>query len=1219
MPKIPVRKQDPSVHTATVKTIIEGVSNIKQNQNVQQAVSFQRNIGLRCSSNNSKTARSNARSGLQPSKSVVVKSSVQQAKRNVASSARKTQSSNNSQHSFVTKANDASEINPGPALPASGNLSYNHESNEIATSFPPKFPSTGGSMQHSQVQTAKPSGLRMPSPSLGFFNQSKVSSSHNILQRSNKACNVPESNIPNLRKFDAFNVIREKPIPAPGKMPDIVSGLTSSANKGVPGSVTESNRHSDSLEKTESNLPGNATQKVELNAPSNFNSFDTVNNEQSFHIYNDTNQKSLKTGEQRTYEKNSPAVDSELQCSDDRLLLRSAQSDQFMKDDAKERVASICPMNIEMTEPKLENAHITSQLDLAVQVQGVFETTDFIDSKCEENKVCHVSIKDHRSSSQSQSGDVHGAVSESQSGKANVYSIEGLSKQHDDLLSCANEENMKQADETMPSTRQVEQIKSESPSPWTNNGTFSRESRSLEFQKCTGTEIANSSTECIAATDNFCKKSQLQSANVSLSAGTGKVVLGSSAFDNMVVDENETIIDADGIELNSSRALCSKQLTWPDSGCDMAVEDPCEDNIKSCFIDTEFMPDIKHHGQTPSGISEMLDKYQEADVFTNGSIEVPDVHSDSGYYSGCEMGNFQCITSQPSTSEEVMGSSEVNDTVPAMQVEGYSMTDEINKHKHVEDKHLNLPLNSNCSDSELRPGDEISYCQQYMSPVQNNQLNYKHVVNNLSIEGKQISEAYDKLLFEDYKPFAEFRESNASKVADVSLYAKSCFDREVEISALFQHVYAKQTNEELAGVGDTIKNTSSGHTEHNESDPVAAQVSLDDHGLSLDDKVIVNNCSSEELQEMNVLGSIVDVVLEHTDACENELSSVVCTQAPPAAKNDGVDEDQKVEYPSEENKVLGSAEIEPLVKNPECYTDTKFWNNEELSSPTWSLTCGVSLKMNEVQNSGTANTCESKAFCSQNKESKFSANTYQRVSIVENIFHILKHDSLPEEASISQNSDRSVGELQHELEDVKYATDNATMSLTGSISEDVNVNTVKITVFPEEVTICENNDDSGGEMQHESEDATMSLTGNDLQEVYVNSMASDNLPEEDETIITQKDGSPNNETQHALDDAIHAIKDKDTAELLKNSGIDRKQDTSMIKPPPHAVPFSDEWLAAFEAAGEEILTLKSGAVQHSPQDKTQPEPGPWSPVKRKNNQGIGPFDCTKFTNIPPPS
>ncbi|KAK4408542.1 hypothetical protein Sango_0435200 [Sesamum angolense] len=68
--------------------------------------------------------------------------------------------------------------------------------------------------------------------------------------------------------------------------------------------------------------------------------------------------------------------------------------------------------------------------------------------------------------------------------------------------------------------------------------------------------------------------------------------------------------------------------------------------------------------------------------------------------------------------------------------------------------------------------------------------------------------------------------------------------------------------------------------------------------------------------------------------------------------------------------------------------------------------------------------------------------------------------------------------------------------------------------------------------------------------------------------------------------------------------------------PQNAIPFSDEWLAAIEAAGEDILTRKSGAVQNSPPDKSLPEPSPWSPVKRKNNQ-IGPFDCTKFTNILP--
>ncbi|RXH83751.1 hypothetical protein DVH24_006004 [Malus domestica] len=51
-----------------------------------------------------------------------------------------------------------------------------------------------------------------------------------------------------------------------------------------------------------------------------------------------------------------------------------------------------------------------------------------------------------------------------------------------------------------------------------------------------------------------------------------------------------------------------------------------------------------------------------------------------------------------------------------------------------------------------------------------------------------------------------------------------------------------------------------------------------------------------------------------------------------------------------------------------------------------------------------------------------------------------------------------------------------------------------------------------------------------------------------------------------------------------------------------------------ETVHEEILTKKSGAVQNSPPSKSQPQRGPWSPVKRKANQVIGPFDCTKHTN-----
>ncbi|KAF9593396.1 hypothetical protein IFM89_022657 [Coptis chinensis] len=97
--------------------------------------------------------------------------------------------------------------------------------------------------------------------------------------------------------------------------------------------------------------------------------------------------------------------------------------------------------------------------------------------------------------------------------------------------------------------------------------------------------------------------------------------------------------------------------------------------------------------------------------------------------------------------------------------------------------------------------------------------------------------------------------------------------------------------------------------------------------------------------------------------------------------------------------------------------------------------------------------------------------------------------------------------------------------------------------------------------------------------------------------------------------------ERDEAAVVPLKGIsleDSKHDTLTLKPKLNAAPFSDEWLAALEEVGEEILTKKTGAVQNSPPDKSLPEPGPWSPVKRKNIQQIGPYDCTKYTNLPPP-
>ncbi|XP_020571717.1 uncharacterized protein LOC110018670 [Phalaenopsis equestris] len=84
----------------------------------------------------------------------------------------------------------------------------------------------------------------------------------------------------------------------------------------------------------------------------------------------------------------------------------------------------------------------------------------------------------------------------------------------------------------------------------------------------------------------------------------------------------------------------------------------------------------------------------------------------------------------------------------------------------------------------------------------------------------------------------------------------------------------------------------------------------------------------------------------------------------------------------------------------------------------------------------------------------------------------------------------------------------------------------------------------------------------------------------------------------------------------KNISFDNlRQDTVLLKHHLSAVPYSDEWLAAIEAFGEDILVVKTGTVHNSPPDKDIPEPGLWSPVKRKA-QDVGPFDCTKYSVRP---
>lgn len=125
-------------------------------------------------------------------------------------------------------------------------------------------------------------------------------------------------------------------------------------------------------------------------------------------------------------------------------------------------------------------------------------------------------------------------------------------------------------------------------------------------------------------------------------------------------------------------------------------------------------------------------------------------------------------------------------------------------------------------------------------------------------------------------------------------------------------------------------------------------------------------------------------------------------------------------------------------------------------------------------------------------------------------------------------------------------------------------------------------------------------------------------PADIELKIIQEDESLVIDNQHDQDNASYPTDDAKMALSTQRPRDGGTIGNLAIKPLVNAVPFSDEWLTAMEAAGEEILTMKRGAVQNSPTEKALPEPNPWSPVKRKQNQ-IGPYDCTKFINVPPNS
>ncbi|VFQ76730.1 unnamed protein product [Cuscuta campestris] len=139
-----------------------------------------------------------------------------------------------------------------------------------------------------------------------------------------------------------------------------------------------------------------------------------------------------------------------------------------------------------------------------------------------------------------------------------------------------------------------------------------------------------------------------------------------------------------------------------------------------------------------------------------------------------------------------------------------------------------------------------------------------------------------------------------------------------------------------------------------------------------------------------------------------------------------------------------------------------------------------------------------------------------------------------------------------------------------------------------------------------------------VESIYESSMSNHGVCMQDQNVMGNESEARTSMTinSHATDFCVElgnakcVTSNKNDVVSAKRTEDGKNESYLSLIPPRNAVPFSDEWFAAIEAAGEDILTMKGGAVQNSPPDKSLPEPSPWSPVQRHNN--VGPHDCTKI-------
>ncbi|PNY03653.1 hypothetical protein L195_g000060 [Trifolium pratense] len=1270
MTRIPGPKSNVSANAPTTRSGMSSSGTSKRNQIAPPVTNVQKYAGVKGVPKNPRTVPSIPK--VDPAdKYSVSRTLTKQAGNRLDNSVSETRPQSKIQQtgSGANKVSDA-------CFPQSRMHQTGNGANKVSEAcFPQGVSDTGKKKPQTLFQTTKSSGLRMPSPSIGFFSQAKASSSHGQLQKTSIPCKSSESNIPKLRKAETISVneARSKIVKRASKnctkelsLSDVKSEpIMQIDNKKMDGGEVECD--SSGFEKVSKQAEvENVLEHVNLKSKDQGELHESDNVASMENVVFPTHEKEFLT-KSHTHEQLEKEADHPL---DDKLYDISSNGDQSLY---QEPESTHCPIMQGTSGNVSSTVHSAIGQDEDDQIKG--PTCDFPALK--ESLILQAehdtSFKDSRHSGEfKEYNSVKTALLNSSldnfSKTVSEGSIQGTVCKNTEQVNCgvgefgryggdaqahlSNESLSVNCNETTQSNLEAisqqqlqgEQLKIPNPS---SVGEIASEKVNISDMSTSQpvhvtTLFSEGSPEKFilkinGASENESKIAEINDGQLPVDDQSGFIPR------SPIEEEYEQVIDSKAIHdkvqefeldrltedcITVSATACCTNLTnvsperrhFPDNnvknlhltpqlcptvktGSDSGVNDMPIDNSstipESQIRDDNFSTDTSIHCEVQCDVPGNIE--QQASMFTSPEINEISCEDESlvpnhGHH--LQQSEFSEVSADSVSSiKDPIGSGAENSsgllhhTLLAQSVQEFDHAYREIEESHEEDaqaqsfsenpvaydcrnKHPLVVTNDKFSLADDNNINEDSHLPEFQKPSAVVTVDTLGVNNILQLDSGFLptiivssAETNEQNLVEgafvgcrfhtnehDASNHHTYREIEESHVEDEEV--QSFNESPVAYDRSSKHC-PEVINDQFSLADDNNINEDSRLPElQKPSDAVVLDSQYVNNILHLDsDCVPMDIASSVEIEEQNLVEGAFDGCRFH---CNEQNASNHHIQDMAEDKDVNHDIDEKVEFLQIDGAEEGSSDILPVVE---------VQLNENV------ISADFDFSITEVSAAW-----KSEEQCCLSEKLKLLASDYPTFN-----------------ATIPQGSEVNLVKLNEKVNFAEF--DSST-----EVSEDP---LASVVTWKSEEQCCLREESK----LLASDDPTVNATIPQGSEV--NSVNSENLSDVAETNICGNDKFPSTDMLCEAKGNIDFPDDNSKIIHLEKTATKSKQEVPIVKPPPNVAPFTEEWLAAIEAAGEEILTMKSGAVQNSPPDKVQHEPSPWSPVKK--NQAIGPFDCTKVT------